>query len=142
MIGPESKTSAAAILKIYETKTRVRYADTDATGVAYYASYLRYFEEGRIEMFRELGLPYDRRLPIVELRCRYRAAAVFDDLLAVETFVEEVRTKAFRIGARLYRANEGNERELLAEGYVAMVTLDDEDRPVEVPVAFREAFAR
>ena len=126
----------------YETQVRVRYADTDATGVAYYASYLRYFEEGRIEMFRELGLPYDRRLPIVEVRCHYRTPAVFDDLLVVETFVEEVRTRAFRLGGRLYRANEGAERELLAEGYVAMVTLDEDDEPIPVPQAFREAFAR
>ncbi len=136
------ETSKTAAPTFYETRVRVRYADTDATGVAYYASYLRYFEEGRIEMFRELGLPYDRRLPIVEVRCRYRAPAVFDDLLVVQTFVEEVRTKAFRLGGRICRADEGEELELLAEGHVAMVTLDEEDRPVEVPPAFREAFAR
>ncbi len=76
--------------RVYTTRTRVRYAETDATGIVYYGSYFEYFEVGRVEMFRTLGLPYDWRLPIVETHCRYRAEARFDDVLEVETTVEEV----------------------------------------------------
>ena len=65
-------------LRQFRTQTRVRYAETDATGIVYYANYLIYFELGRIEMFRELGLSYDRHLPIVETGCRYHASASFD----------------------------------------------------------------
>jgi acyl-CoA thioester hydrolase len=60
-------------MKIFTTRVRARYADTDTSGIVYYASYFLYFETGRFEMFRELGLPYDHRLPIVETACRYRA---------------------------------------------------------------------
>ena len=124
----------------YETQVRVRYADTDATGVAYYASYLRYFEEGRIEMFRELGLPYDRHLPIAETWCRYRASAVFDDLLEVRTWLAETRSKGFRLAAEVWRIRDGEEPERLVEGYTGMVTADDEGRPVPLPEAFVQAF--
>lgn len=128
-------------MKKYETTTRVRYAETDATGIVYYNNYFIYFEVGRIEMFRELGLPYDYRLPIVETHCRYHASAKFDDELTIQTFVEEVRTKGFRLGARVYRnSREGGEPLLLVEGYTAMVTTDEAGTPRPLPPEFRAAF--
>ncbi len=152
-------------MNVFRTRLRARYADTDATGIVYYGSYHRYFEVGRVEMFRELGLPYDWRLPIVETRCRYRASARFDDLLEVRSFVEEVRTRAFRIGQQVYRVDDGGpgpvgetagpavdagaragrrpERpdapELLVEGHIVMMT-QDERGPVALSPRFREAF--
>ena len=93
-------------------------------------------------MFRALGLPYDWRLPIVETHCRYRASAKFDDVLEIETGVEEIRTRAFRMAQRVYRVTgEGaaEQRELLVEGYTVMMT-QDESGPVPVPTAFRVAF--
>ena len=129
-------------MKPFTTSLRVRYAETDTSGIVYYNNYFIYFEVGRVEMFRELGLPYDRRLPIVESHCRYHASARFDDLLLVETRVEEVRTRAFRIGSRVLRVPpNGGEPELLVEGYVAMATVDDEGQLMELPAPFREAFA-
>jgi acyl-CoA thioester hydrolase len=128
-------------MKIFRTQTRVRYAETDTSGIAYYNSYLVYFEVGRIELFRELGLSYDWRLPIRETWCRYHASAIFDDIIEIETFVEEVRTKAFRLGSRALRLREGEEPVLLAEGHIVMVTVDDDRKPSPMPDAFREAFA-
>jgi acyl-CoA thioester hydrolase len=127
--------------KLFTTRTRVRYAETDASGIVYYASYLLYFELGRIEMFRELGLPYDARLPIVETLCRYRAPARFDDLLEIQSFVAEIRSKGFCIGGRVHRVGEAGELELLAEGHTAMVTTDDERHAVPLPPRFRQALA-
>ena len=129
-------------MRIHRTRLRARYAETDATGIIYYNSYFVYFEVGRVEMFRALGLPYDWRLPIVETHCRYRASARFDDLLEVETCVEEIRTRAFRMAQRVVRlpeAPEGGPGELLVEGYTVMMT-QDESGPVPVPTAFRVAF--
>ena len=126
-------------MRIFTTRTRARYAETDASGIVYYNSYLVYFEVGRVEMFRELGLPYDARLPIVETRIRYRAPARFDELLEIHSFVEELRTRAFRIGHRVYRVGEGDELELLVEGATAMVTTDEERKPVPLPALFRRA---
>ncbi len=126
----------------HSTSLRVRYAETDASGIVYYNNYFIYFEVGRVEMFRELGLPYDRHLPIVEAHCRFHASARFEDQLQVQTRVEEVRTRAFRIGSRVLRVPPGSgDLELLVEGYVAMATVDDEGQLVELPPAFREAFA-
>jgi acyl-CoA thioester hydrolase len=125
------------------TSTRVRYAETDATGIVYYANYFIYFEVGRIELFRKLGLPYDKRLPIVETTCRYRASATFDDELEIHTVVEELRVKSFRLGSRVYRRDPcGGELQLLVEGVTVMVTTDDQGKPCPLPAAFRAAFER
>ncbi len=123
--------------RIFETRTRVRFAETDESGIAYYGSHFVYFELGRVEMFRELGLSYDFRIPIIETRCRYHAPARFDDVLSIHTFVGELRTKAFRLDARVYRVRDGQEPELLCEGWTAMVTTGEDRRPIPIPAAFR-----
>jgi acyl-CoA thioester hydrolase len=75
------------------TRVRVAYADTDQMGVVYHANYLVWFERGRTEAMRELGLPYaalEARgllLPVVEAGVRYHGPARYDDLLVVETVV-------------------------------------------------------
>ncbi|MBI5498693.1 MAG: acyl-CoA thioesterase [Deltaproteobacteria bacterium] len=132
--------SEGATGKVFTTRFRARYAETDATGIVYYNQYFVYLEVGRIEMFRELGLTYDRHLPIVETGCRYHASAVFDDLLEVETFVEEVRAKRFRLGGKVFRIGGDGSRTVLVEGFCAMVTVGDDNRPVPLPPAFRAAF--
>jgi acyl-CoA thioester hydrolase len=127
--------------RIFKTHTRVRYAETDASGIVYYNNYFVYFELGRIEMFRELGLAYDWRLPIVETSCRFRASARFDDRLEIHTFVDEVRRCGFRTGCRVFRlGDDGAEPLLLAEGHTAMVTLGPDRQPAPLPGPFRAAF--
>ncbi|MDY0000490.1 MAG: thioesterase family protein [Polyangia bacterium] len=134
----------------FKTRLRARYAETDATGIVYYNSYFLYFEVGRVELFRELELPYDWRLPIVETSCRFRASARFDDLLEVQSEVEEIRTRAFRIRQRVYRVPAEDSaaatgvhspHPLLAEGYTVMMT-QDESGPIPLPDAFRKAFSK
>jgi acyl-CoA thioester hydrolase len=73
---------------------RVAYADTDQARVVHHASYFRFLEVARVEFWREHGFDYDKfekdtglGLPVVEARLRYRAAARFDDLLEVETWI-------------------------------------------------------
>ena len=126
-------------MTVFKTQTRVRYAETDATGIVYYANYFIYFELGRLEMFRELDLPYDRRLPIAETYCRYHASACFDDQLEIHTSLEEVRSRGFRLGAKVFRLG-GEEPELLVDGYTAMVTADGEGNPIDMPKRFKAAF--
>ena len=70
---------------------RVIYGDTDQMGVVYYANYLRWFESGRSEILRQIGLPdstiesqgFD--FPVVEVNCRYTQSARYDDLIKIET---------------------------------------------------------
>ncbi|MHC4598355.1 MAG: acyl-CoA thioesterase [Planctomycetota bacterium] len=127
-------------MKIFKTRTRVRYAETDAAGIVYYNNYFIYFELGRIELFRELNLPYTWQLPIAETYAKFHASAVFDDPIEIHAFVAEVRNKGFRIGCRVYRTREGEEPLLLSEGYTSMVTVDEEKNPIPLPAEFRDAF--
>jgi len=126
--------------RVYKSRARVRYAETDASGIVYYANYFVYFEIGRLDMFRELGLPYDRRLPIVDTYCRYHESARFQDELEIHSQVEEIRSRGFRIGHSVYRLD-GDDASptLLASGYTAMVTAGEDGRPIPLPPAFREA---
>lgn len=126
-------------MRTFLAQTQVRYAETDASGIAYYGSYFVFFEIGRVEMFRTLGLPYDWRVPIVETYCRYHTSARFDDRLEIESAVVEVRSKGFRIGQRIFRG-EGEDRTLVAEGFTAMVTVGEDRCPTPLPEAFRTAF--
>lgn len=113
------------------TTLRVRYAETDQMGVAYYANYFVWCEIGRVEYLRQLGFDYKRpeteencHIPVVEASCRYKAPARYDDLIAVETSVAHLRTSVIKFSYRLLRANDGAEPVLLAEAETVHVFVD------------------
>ena len=78
-------------MRAYTSRVRVRYAETDKMGVAYYANYFVWFEVGRCELLRSLGYAYrdletqGLMLPVVEAGCEYRDSARYDDDLAIAT---------------------------------------------------------
>lgn len=110
-----------------ESEVRVRYAETDAEGVVYYANHFVYMEVGRINFLRALGIErtfWQRAgvgLVIVEASCRYRAPAYFDDILLVRTYLEEVRRSGFSM--RYEIVNRQQER-MVAEGRTVQVFVD------------------
>lgn len=124
---------------------RVRYADTDQMGFAYYAHYLRWFEIGRAEMLRSLGWSYRAveeagiQLPVLEARCRYLKPARYDDELTIESGVLEVRRASVRFG---YRIVKEPDRELLAIGETEHCFLDREGRPARPPARMAELLAQ
>ena len=81
---------------------RVRYGETDQMGYCYYGNYAQYFEVGRVETLRSLGLSYKQlenegfMLPVSEFSVKYKNPALYDDLLSIETTITEVK------GARVY----------------------------------------
>ncbi|HXG37184.1 MAG TPA: thioesterase family protein, partial [Bacteroidota bacterium] len=85
------------------TQIRVRYADTDQMKFVYYAKYFEYFEQGRSDLLRAIGLPYPEIeklgifLPVIEAFARYRKPAKYDDLLTVETIINEMPVARVRI---------------------------------------------
>ncbi len=85
-------------MKPFLTQVRVRYPEVDRMGVAHHSHYLAWFEIGRTEMMRCLGCSYGKMetegifLPVVEVSCRYRAPARYDDLLEVETSLAAATT--------------------------------------------------
>src|SRR2546426_8050137 len=97
---------------------RVRYADTDQMGFAYYGHYLRWFEIGRVELLRSLGMRYRDLdasgvwLPVLEARCRYLKPARYDDLLAVEAGVLRLARASVEFGYPV--VGEGDSPESLA----------------------------
>ena len=88
--------------KIFITKVRVRYAETDRMGYCYYGNFAAYFEVARVEALRELGVTYKNLeddgiiLPVLDYQVRYFAPAYYDEELTIETIVEEVK------GTRIY----------------------------------------
>ena len=115
------------------TEVRVRYAETDQMGIVYYANYLVWFELGRVELLRSLGLAYSRLesdhgciLPVIEARCRYRAPARYDDKIVIETRPAMLRGSVLKFAYRILRKGHSSEEdELLAEGETAHVVCDD-----------------
>ena len=116
---------------------RVRYADTDRMGFAYYAHYLRWFEIGRAELIRSRGMSYREveergvSLPVVEARCRYVRPARYDDLLAIETGVATLGRASVRFGYRIVRFED--EAGPLAWGTTEHCFLDRDGRPTRPP---------
>ena len=114
------------------TEVRVRYAETDQMGIVYYANYLVWFEVGRVELLRALGLTYNQLeiehqciLPVIEATCRYRAPARYDDEIVIETNPSMLRGSVLKFAYQVWRkASKEEERKLLAEGETVHVVCD------------------
>jgi acyl-CoA thioester hydrolase len=116
--------------RMFTTRLRVRYAETDQMGVVYHANYLVWFEVGRVEMLRELGFAYqsleaeeDCVLPVVEVNCRYRAPARYDEELELRTWLLAARGPVLKFGYELHRVD-GEGSTLLAEARTTHVVVD------------------
>jgi acyl-CoA thioester hydrolase len=78
-----------------ETKIRVRYAETDQMNVVYHGNYAQYFEVGRVESIRQLGLSYKDVeasgiiMPVIEWTAKFIRPAHYDDLLTIRTSVKQ-----------------------------------------------------
>ncbi len=123
---------------------RIYYEDTDAGGVVYHANYLRYFERGRTEYLRARGLSVAALaergyiFPVVRLELDYRAPAVLDDLVRVETEVLEVGKSSFTLGQQVIRAMDGK---LLAAGRVTLVCTSPAMKARRLPEELLQALA-
>jgi acyl-CoA thioester hydrolase len=119
---------------------RVRYAETDQAGMAHHSSFLPWFEEGRVELLRSLGKPYQEfeaegiHFPVREAFCRYWVPARFDDVLIVATTIEDVGGASVRFSYRITRQADGV---LIAEGHTLHACVDDNGRVKRLPQAIR-----
>ncbi len=127
----------------FTTSLRVRYAETDQMGVAYHGDYFAWFEVGRVELLRSLGLTYAALeelgciLPVVEVSCQYRRPARYDDLLEVVTRLKAMRGPILIFTYQLCRGEE-----LLAEAETKHVVLDKQMKRRRMPEVYREAMQR
>jgi acyl-CoA thioester hydrolase len=117
-----------------EITIRVRYAETDRMGLLHHANYFVYFEQGRTELLRKRGLTYrdmedaGHLLVIVDLGCKYKKPAYYDDLLTLRTTVE--RVTLVKIVHKFEVLRDGL---LLAEGHSTLACVDREGRPQALP---------
>jgi acyl-CoA thioester hydrolase len=129
----------------FTTTVRVRFADTDAQGIAHNAAYLVWYEVARVEYLRAYAGGYqalrDHGLEalVLESHCRYVVPAVFDDLLHVHTRCVGLRGARFRYEYAIVR----DDGTLMADGYTAHACVDSATfRPTRVPGWLRDAIAR
>jgi acyl-CoA thioester hydrolase len=127
----------------HRTAIRVRYADTDQMQIVYNGKYLEYFEVGRTELIRSLGLSYveiERAgiwLPLIEAHCRYHHPARYDDMLIIESTVTDAPRSSLRIDYALRRENEET---VLVTGYTTHAFFDAaQQRPTRPPAFFLRA---
>jgi acyl-CoA thioester hydrolase len=128
-------------------EVRVRYAETDQMGIVYYANYLVWFEIGRVELLRTLGLSYrmleiehECILPVAEASCRYRSPARYDDQILIETRPALLRGAVIKFAYRILRkAPEGQEPALLAEGETVHVVCDGQLNKKHLPEKYEAA---
>jgi acyl-CoA thioester hydrolase len=120
----------------FSTRVRVRFADTDAQGVAHNASYLVWFEVARVEYLREFAGGYqslrDHGIEafVLESLCRYRVPARFDDVLDVHTRCVDVRGARFRFEYEIVR----DDGVLVADGWTSHACVDAAThRPTRIP---------
>jgi acyl-CoA thioester hydrolase len=131
---------------INETKLRVRYAETDQMGVVYHSNFVIWFEVGRVELLRQLGFRYrdmerqaDRHIAVVDLRCRYKAPARYDDEVIIRTRLKNLRGSLMHFGYEIVRAED---EALLAEGETTHIVVDKNFERAALPEKYRAALAR
>jgi acyl-CoA thioester hydrolase len=123
------------------TQITVRYAETDMMGVVYHGNYLPWFEVGRTNLLKELGLPYRRleedgfRLPVLEVSARYLRPAVYDDTVTIVTRLHDRPLLRIRLDYEVRRGEE-----LLATGHTVHAFIDREGRPVRPPASVVAVF--
>ncbi len=129
---------------VSESRVRVRYAETDQMGVVYHANYLVWFEVGRVDFIRQLGMDYKAMeaedglgIAVVDVTARYKAPARYDDELVIETRLLAARGPIIRFGYRVMKDVD----KLLCEGETVHVVVDREMRRRPLPKKYAERFA-
>ena len=132
-------------MKEHEFNVRVRYAETDQMGVVYHGNYAQYFEMGRVEWLRNLGISYKRMeedgimLPVVSLNINYKKPARYDNLLRVKTIFKSQTSVKIEFDYEIYNEN----KELLTIASSILVFVDMKtSRPTLPPDYVNEKLAK
>ena len=149
---------AAAVWHLHTL--RVRYQETDQMGVVFHGNYVTWFEIGRTELVRALGMPYQRieqagmLLPVVDLACSYQLPAHYDDLVVVCTTIGSFSPIRISFRSEIRRISEGEETgfpkiwsgvqppgELLVKGGTKHVWVNEQWRPSRLDKALPELYS-
>lgn len=125
-------------MKEYIFSVRVRYAETDQMGVVYHGNYAQYFEMGRVEWLRNMGVSYKWMeetgimLPVVSLTMNYKKPARYDDLLSVKTVFKRQSSVKIEFDYEIYN----EQQELLTTGYSMLVFVDMKTGKPTIPPSY------
>lgn len=127
-----------------DSRTRVRYKDTDQMGIAHHSNYIVWFEIGRTDLCRAAGIPYTeieargRLLVVVEIGCRYRLPFRYDDEVLIRTSIESAGSRSMRFAYELLDARGEN---VHATGFSVHFWVDRQTRkPVTADADVMRAF--
>ena len=125
----------------HSTKIRVRYGETDQMGYAYYGNYAQYYEVGRVEMLRSLGMDYAGMerdgvmLPVLALNCKFIKPALYDQEITIKTTVSELPGIRIHFKYELFNENQ----ELINIGDTTLVFVDmAKNKPCQPPEDFMQ----
>lgn len=125
----------------HATKLRVRYGETDQMGYMYYGNYAEFFEVGRVEMLRSLGLTYAGMeasgimMPVLELNCKYLKPARYDEEITINVSMAKMPGVKIHFKYELY--NEKQELIHVGETLLAFINMNT-NRPCLPPTDFIE----
>ncbi|GAB4240708.1 MAG: thioesterase family protein [Ekhidna sp.] len=128
----------------HETKLRVRYADTDKMGFAYYGNYPAFYEVARVEAFRALDYPYSKMedggvgMPVLNMSITYHGPAKYDDLLTIKVIVPEMPRARIKFVYEI--TNEDGKLINTGETILAFMNMET-GRPVKMPDGLKNAIA-
>jgi acyl-CoA thioester hydrolase len=128
------------------TAIRVRYADTDQMKQVYYGKFFEYFEQGRSDLLRNIGLPYTRVeemglfLPVIEAHAEYKKPIRYDDMIEIVTLLRERPVARVRLD---YEVRREGEADPVAIGYTIHGFINaTTGRPTRAPAQFVEALEK
>jgi acyl-CoA thioester hydrolase len=132
------------MIEYHDATVRVRYAETDQMGVVYHGNYFVWFEVGRVELIRALGIEYKRmeievdcHIVVADAHCRYLQSARYDEVLRVRTRIAESRNRMVKFTYQVFRDADGD---LLATGGTTHVICGSNGRPKLLPQKYRSVF--
>jgi acyl-CoA thioester hydrolase len=123
-----------------KTEFRIRYADTDSFGVAYYGSYLRFLEAARTEILRDNGISYKHYeeqgfyAPVARVEVDYKSPARYDDIIIIETKIEKIGNSSIEFG---YKITNKETKELIAVAKTVNVFTTKDGEKIPVPEEIR-----
>ncbi len=143
--GPRGQADRVEPVKFSESRTRVRYKDTDQMGIAHHSNYIVWFEIGRTDLCRHTGFSYaeiERRgylLVVTEIGCRFKIPYRYDEEVLIRTSVAEAASRAMRFEYELLNAAADT---LHATGFSSHLWVDrDSRKPVRADAEVMKAFA-
>lgn len=126
-----------------ETKLIVRYAETDQMGIVHHSNYPVWFEAGRTDFIKKIGLPYSKfeemgiMLPLIELNCAYEGFSKYEDEIIVRTAIKEFTKTRLSF---LYEVFRNNNPVRITKGETAHVWTDRQLKPVNIKKAKPEIY--